>query len=362
MFGDWMTVLAAYNCGEGRVLRVIARQHINYFDRFWDLYSQLPNETARYVPRFLATLHIIRDPKKYGMDLGEPIEKPIDYEFVKVNKVMKLQDIAAKIDLPEETLNLLNSELRYKTTPDKEYNLKIPVDYIAKFNLAAAEIPESEKPKFAASGRMLFAKHRVKKGETVASIAKRYKVLPSTIYAYNNIDRKKGLVVGQRLKVPVIQVTRVVKSKPGVKSNKARSNLAEAKQLYKIKKGDTLLNIAKSFDIPVGQLKEMNNLKSNSIRTGQVLKLSRAGEDSVPEEKSTASKKAVKVQKKKQLASKTLSVSDVDHLGTNKYIVTKGDNLHIIARKNSISVNRLLELNSLSGDEKLTPGQILTIK
>jgi len=44
MFGDWMTVLASYNCGEGRVLRVISRQHVNYFDRFWDLYSKLPNE------------------------------------------------------------------------------------------------------------------------------------------------------------------------------------------------------------------------------------------------------------------------------------------------------------------------------
>lgn len=362
MFGDWLTVLAAYNCGEGRVLRVIARQHINYFDRFWDLYSQLPNETARYVPRFLATLHIIRDPKKYGMDLGEPIEKTINYEFVKINKVMKLQDIAAKIDIPEETLNLLNSELRYKITPDKEYNLKIPVDHIEKFNLALAEIPESEKPKFAASGRMLFARHRVKKGETIASIAKRYRVSPSTILSYNNINRKKGLVVGQKLRVPVIKVTRVVKSKPGAKSDKARSTLTEAKQLYKIKKGDTLLNIAKRFDVPVAQLKEMNNLKSNSIRTGQVLKLSRAGEGNVSEEKSSTNKKAVRVQKRQHVASKTFSANDVDKLGTNKYIVTKGDNLHVIARKNSISINRLLELNSLSGDEKLSPGQILTIK
>jgi LysM repeat protein len=62
------------------------------------------------------------------------------------------------------------------------------------------------------------------------------------------------------------------------------------------------------------------------------------------------------------VASKTFSANDVDKLGTNKYIVTKGDNLHIIARKNSISINRLLELNNLSGDEKLNPGQILTIK
>jgi membrane-bound lytic murein transglycosylase D len=70
MFGDWLTALAAYNCGEGRVLRVISRQQINYLDSFWDLYRKLPNETARYVPRFLATLHIVNNPQKYGFDLG----------------------------------------------------------------------------------------------------------------------------------------------------------------------------------------------------------------------------------------------------------------------------------------------------
>jgi membrane-bound lytic murein transglycosylase D len=361
MFGDWLTVLAAYNCGEGRVLRVISRQHINYFDRFWDLYNQLPNETARYVPRFLATLHIIKDPKRYGMDLGEPIEKPIDFASVKVNKVMKLQDIAGKIDLPEEILNLLNSELRYKITPDKEYNLKIPIDYVSKFNLVNAEIPESEKPNIA-SGRTLFAKHRVKKGETVATIAKRYRVPSSTIVSYNNINRKKGLTVGQRLKVPVMQVTRVVKNKPDSKSSKTRSTLAEAKQTYKIKKGDTLLNIAKRFDISVAQLKEMNGLKANSIRTGQVLKLSGSEEGDVSEEKSSATKKVVKVQKKRQVASKSFSAKDVDKLGTNTYIVTKGDNLHLIAKKNNISVNKLLERNKLSGDEPLNPGQVLVVR
>jgi membrane-bound lytic murein transglycosylase D len=289
MFGDWLTVLAAYNCGEGRVLRVISRQHINYFDRFWDLYRQLPNETARYVPRFLATLHIIKDPKKFGMDLGPDIEKPIAYEFVKVNKIMKLQDIASKIDAPEETLNLLNSELRYRTTPDKEYDLKVPVDYVAKFNLVVGEIPESEKPRFVSS-RTVAAKHKVKKGETIATIAKRYNVSASTIASYNNISTKKGLVVGQILKVPVIQVTRVAKSKPDAKSKKKTSTLTETKQQYKVKKGDTLSNIAKRFDVSVPQLKKMNNLKGNSIRIGQVLKLSKAESDN-PEEKSNTNKK-----------------------------------------------------------------------
>lgn len=294
MFGDWLTVLAAYNCGEGRVLRVISRQHINYFDRFWDLYKQLPNETARYVPRFLATLHIIKDPKKYGMDLGNPIEKPISYDVVKVNKVMKLQDIASKIEAPEETLNLLNSELRYRITPDKEYDLKVPAECVSKFNLVVGEIPECEKPSLAAAAsrsHTVFAKHRVKKGETIASIAKRYRVSASTIASYNNISRKKRLIAGQRLNVPVIKVTRVVQSKSDVKSKKKRSTLAEAQQKYKVKKGDTLLNIAKRFDVTVTQIKKLNNMKSNSLRRGQVLKLSRDDEDSAHEEKRHIKKK-----------------------------------------------------------------------
>jgi membrane-bound lytic murein transglycosylase D len=361
MFGDWLTVLAAYNCGEGRVLRVISRQHINYFDRFWDLYNQLPNETARYVPRFLATLHIIKDPHKYGMDLGNAKEKPIVYEFVKVNKIMKLQNIAARIEIAEETLNLLNSELRYKITPDKEYNLKIPVDYIAKFNLVVGEVPESEKPRFA-SDRTVFAKHRVRKGETIATIAKRYKVDPSAILSYNNINAKKGLVVGQGLRIPVIRTTRIVKNKNDAKSNKTRSALAEAKHFYKVKRGDTLLIIAKRFDIPVDQLKGMNNMRSNSIRIGQMIKLSKAETGDSIEEKSTSNKNKGKEAKKQQITRKTLSASEVDKIGTNKYVVTKGDNLHVIAKKNNLNIAKLLELNNLSGRETLSPGQILVVK
>ncbi|MGH7857226.1 MAG: lytic transglycosylase domain-containing protein [Candidatus Binatia bacterium] len=69
LFGDWMTALAAYNCGEHNVLRAINNQKLSYFDQFWDLYQRLPRETRRYVPRFLATLTILEDPKKYGFTL-----------------------------------------------------------------------------------------------------------------------------------------------------------------------------------------------------------------------------------------------------------------------------------------------------
>jgi membrane-bound lytic murein transglycosylase D len=120
-----------------------------------------------------------------------------------------------------------------------------------------------------------------------------------------------------------------------------------------VKRGDTLLIIAKRFDVPVSQLKEINNLDRNSIRAGQILKISTADVSNISGTKDT---------KKQQITSKTLSVDDVEKLGTNKYIVTKGDNLSIIAKKNNTTSAKLTELNKLSANETLTPGQILIIK
>jgi len=103
IFGDWNTVLASYNCGEGRVLRVIRGQNINYLDDFWDLYQKLPRETARYVPRFLATLHIVKNLEKYGLDSIETVS-PLEYETISVSKQAHLKDIAKNIGTSEKIL------------------------------------------------------------------------------------------------------------------------------------------------------------------------------------------------------------------------------------------------------------------
>ena len=353
MFGDWLTALAAYNCGEGKVLRVISLQHINYFDRFWDLYNLLPRETSRYVPRFLATLHIIKNPQKYGFDLGST-EKPITVETVKVNKIMKLEDIASKIEVSDEKLHLINSELRYKITPDREYDLKIPKESLAKFNLVASEIPESEKPRFLLA-RAVFIRHRVKSGESVNSIASKYGVPVSRIISYNRLNPQKALVVGKRLTIPLIKEKRYAKGKSRQKNNKIQTSTGQ----YKVKRGDTLQLIAQHSGTTEAQIKELNNLKTDTIRAGQVLKVS-------PNENVTnsAGKKdnATKTARKSKITNKILSAADVDELGTNKYIVIKGDNLYSIAKKNNINVTKLMELNNLVENKTITPGQILVVK
>jgi len=275
MFGDWLTVLAAYNCGEGRVLKVIASQHINYLDRFWDLYRQLPYETARYVPRFLATLHIIRNPQKYGMDLGSTLGKdsPYPYTVVKTNRSMRLSDIASKTEVSEDFLNLLNAELRLKVTPDKEYELKIPSSAAVKLLTVMDEIPQWEKPApppKEIQPKEKYVRHRVKKGQTFAKIAKKYGTSVNVLRKVNHLSKRASLKSGQILLIPVSKTALAKKGK-----NKGAKEVAEGKniQRYKVKRGDTLVSLAKKFDVSVDDLKKMNKIKGSVIKSGTTIKV-----------------------------------------------------------------------------------------
>jgi len=322
MFGDWLTVLAAYNCGEGRVLRVISRQHLNYLDRFWDLYSRLPNETARYVPRFLATLNIIKDPKKYGIDLAKDEELPVPspYETVKTSKPMRLQDIALHLNTSEELLNTLNAELRHKITPGREYELKVPLEVAEKFALVGNEIPRWEKPApVSASTRPVLIKHRVKRGETVSYIARRYKTSIRAIRAYNHLSHRGIIRVGQYLNIP--RSSRYAR----VKADQQPDNkVTEELTRYRVKKGDTLSSLAGRFATTVSEIKKINRLKGNMLKSGQII---------------TVVKTVVRT-----------------------YTVKKGDCLIKIARGNNVALDELLDLNNLARKDTITPGQIIIVK
>ena len=310
MFGDWLTVLAAYNCGEGRVLRTISRQQINFFDRFWDLYAQLPNETARYVPRFLATLHIVKNPGKYGFDLQKTKDSLLKYETVRVNKIMKLSDIASKMEVSEETITVLNAELRHKLTPDREYAIRIPKGTLAKFNSVYNDIPETEKPTFtyarsqsprSASIRSnsnsksrsagTYDTHRVRRGETLASIANKYGVSVRAIQRANRLNRKNGLMRGQIVKIPG-------------STNVASLNANNSVAIYKVKRNDSLHDIAKRFDVPVAKLKKANKLKGNTIKAGRKIKIPGQKISCDRGKGKTKKSKAVRNVKKRTIASK----------------------------------------------------------
>jgi membrane-bound lytic murein transglycosylase D len=274
MFGDWLTVLAGYNCGEGRVMRTIASQHVNYLDRFWDLYQRLPYETARYVPRFLATLLIVKDPQKYGMNLDSVECKPIAlrYTEAEVNRCMRLQDIAQKIDASEETLGILNAELRHRMTPDRSYKLKVPPEKAEMLLSVVADIPLAEKPRLSSktSRRGGLIRHKVRRGETLSSIARKYNTSVGAVRSANRLS-KRGLVAGQRLNIPLGSYrSGSGASDKGVPSGKSGKGLR-----HKVQKGDTLFSISKKYDVSVSEIRRLNNLKGNSVKIGQTLRVSK---------------------------------------------------------------------------------------
>ena len=311
IFGDWKTVLAAYNCGEGRVLREIRRQNINYLDDFWDLYQRLPRETAQYVPRFIATLHIVENLEKYGMGNLE-VEDPLEYETLTVAREATLKDIGEAIGTSEDELAYLNPELRYKLLPNDEYALRVPPGKKELLLAKIDEIPEFRR------GPQRVAQHRVRRGETLSGIASRHGVTVQEIARYNNILRDNYIVAGQVLKIP--QATDIAAA------GSARS--AETIINYEVRRGDSLWLLANRYNTTTKKIQDLNNLKSVNLHIGQKLKIPAASGSG----------------------------------GLKTYTVKRGDSPARIASRHNMSLNEFLEINQLTRSCRIYPDQKLHVR
>jgi membrane-bound lytic murein transglycosylase D len=199
----------------------------------------------------------------------------------------------------------------------------------------------------------------VRKGETIYSIAGKYNVSVSSIRSYNRLGSKKKLVRGRSLTIPITREKHYAEN--GSSKQKDDKIKVASSVRYKVKKGETLLMISRRFEISAAKIKELNNLKTDKIHKGQTLKLPQKV-DSADSEDINDKKVVKKSVRKSKVKKPVLSETDVDKLGTDKYIVTKSDSLHGIAKKNNMNVAKLMELNKISLNEKLIPGQILIVK
>ncbi|MBW2431823.1 MAG: LysM peptidoglycan-binding domain-containing protein, partial [Deltaproteobacteria bacterium] len=319
MFGDWSTVLAAYNCGEGRVLRVIRSQNINYLDNFWDLYELLPRETARYVPLFLATLHILNNLENYEMD-QVVVDQPLEFETVMVNKQVSLANVAKAIGADEKVLKDLNPELRYKIVPDDSYKLRVPPGHGELLLANIDEIPVSHPPQRA------YVYHRVRNGETLSVIARRYRTSVRSIMRANNMRRSNYIVAGKRLKIPR---RGYIKNSP-TSVKRPRNGQAVS---HIVRKGDSLYIIAKQYGTTTKKIQKLNKLRTTTLYKGQVLTI---------------------------FPGKNQPPPAVDGLAT--YEVRPGDSPFIIAKRHNMALDRLLYLNRLYSGSKIYPGQKLYIE
>jgi membrane-bound lytic murein transglycosylase D len=195
IFGDWATALASYNCGEFAVQRVINTQHVKYLDDFWDLFTRLPLQTARFVPRFMAVLLIVRNPAKYGFELP-PVYAPLKWDTITVNKPIKLSALAASLGVDASELPFLNPELRYDSTPDRPYELKVPAGTAEKSLIAINTAPKYVPPEVS------FSWHVVRSGDSLWTISRRYGTTVEMIIKLNGMRPPYLILPGHRIKVP----------------------------------------------------------------------------------------------------------------------------------------------------------------
>ena len=263
LFRDWHLAMAAYNAGEGKILKAMARTGAK---DFWQLAQTraIKPQTQAYVPAVLAATLIAKNPEHYGFDVG--YEPPLTYETVLLGRPVSLLALAKAAQLPLEDLQHLNPELRRSITPKQQegYELKVPVGTKETTLTALAGVPTARLP----IGRRYVAR----RGDTMAKIAKRFGVPVDELAAVNGLSAGAAVKRGRALEIPererVSSATRAA-GKPKSAAGKAEPAAATN---YRVKGGDTLYGIARRHGTTVDELSAANRLGPDStIKPGDRL-------------------------------------------------------------------------------------------
>ncbi len=252
-YNDWYLAFAAYNSGAGNVNRAL--KYDNTRD-YWHM-SHLPRETRNYVPNIMAAIFIASDPAKYGFYYHpEPL---LQWKIVEINKPVKLDVIARCSGIDLATLKEYNPELKQNAIPplekDEVYRLRMPLTVKTEFDSLFALV------KIDKGDGIVLVDHRVKSGESLWLIAKKYQVLIQDIVTLNHLQDSRFIQPGQLLKIPT----------NGYNDNYTATSVGSQKFYYTVQRGDTLSEIAEKNQTSIRKLKQWNGLRSDFIRVGQKL-------------------------------------------------------------------------------------------
>jgi len=319
--GDWFLAIAAYNYGPGNIQRAINRNLA--LRRKTDFFSlSLPAETRAYVPKLVALAKMIREPGTYGFYLP-PIPDTPYFRIVPTEGPVDLRLMAELAGVDAEELHALNPAWnRWVTDPDGPHRVLIPEvvadGFVTKF--AALD----------ANSRARLGVHTVAAGESLASIAGRYKV-PENFIERVNTGKRADLQTGDMLWVPTGDVSQL---RAGLGSDMER-------RTHRIRSGESLWSISRRYGMTVPQLARMNNLSAKAVlQPGQRLQV--AGSGGKAQESGSG---------QTQVASS----------GRVNYKVKRGDTLSGIARRFAVTVNQLQAWNNMGRSTSLRAGQSLTI-
>jgi len=249
--GDWLLTMAAYNAGGGTIARAVRinRKKGKPTD-FWSL--KLPRETRHYVPRILALARIIADPDAHGITLPEIANDP-RFAQVEFEGQLDLKIAAELAEMKPEALIALNPGFnRWATHPEGPHYLLLPVEKADRFRQRLAELPPEK--------RLRWTRHRIRSGETLSGIARRYGITVAALMKANRL-RNHRIRAGKDLIIPLSASAPIEPATP----------VARQKLKYRVRKGDSLYRIARQFGVRVQDLMRWNRLASNRLRPGQTL-------------------------------------------------------------------------------------------
>ncbi len=314
-FDDWYLALAAYNSGAGNVRRAIRKSGSH---DFWTLKRYLPRETRNYVPAFIASVIIAKDPAQWGFPV--PNEKPWTFDRVDVPDALDLQFLADRTTLTVEELRRINPAIRRDLTPAN----RVTALWLPKGEGSAVATVLAETPRTDWAPRMI---HTVRRGESLSTIAARYGSSVGAIKQANGL-RRTLIHPGQSLIVPRF----------GVSHDSPVQRQADS-GTYVVQSNDTLWDIARAFGISVDSLCAANGLGRRSvIQPGQRLQLPAGSQ------------------------ANAASSSSAGAAGewSGRYTVRSGDTLSGIASRYRVSVSSLRRANGLNSS-RIYPGNTLTV-
>lgn len=211
MYDDWSLAIAAYNCGPGNVNKALARAG-GKPESFWDVYWYLPSETRGYVPAFIAANYAYAYHKAHNITYDEPA-LPIAVDTIHIDRLMHTKQITSTIDVDSATIAMLNPQYKLNVIPatTKTYTLVLPANRITEFISKQDSIfakdstylkeylnPAAVQKKMQ---EMSVIYHRVKSGETLGAIARKYRVTTKQIMTWNRLKNANRISIGQRLRI-----------------------------------------------------------------------------------------------------------------------------------------------------------------
>lgn len=340
-YGDWTLAIAAYNCGPGTLNKAIRRSGGDPKTKdFWSIYNYLPEETRGYVPAFIAVNYVMNFYPEHNISPVLPTA-PLVMDTIHVTDRIHFEQISKVLDIPVEELRILNPQYRADIIPgsvETPRNLILPSQQIHAYLLSEEDIKNFEAEKYALRGTVepspdtlmgvedaqIWADHdntssdriesnekthtiihKVKAGETLASIAKTYEVTPEEIKSTNNL-RRNAVRVGQQLRIntsaPQAVMETTVAAVTGKNTSTRKESVSNAgnKQAstqkktnnntgqtsHIVKKGESLSSISKKYGVTIAELKSANGMKNDNLRAGQKIK--------IPSKKASTSKKNTK--------------------------------------------------------------------